>query len=117
MEHASLPTVELVRLMELDAQVSENQAVTIHEDEAGQTRTPKRGQKLGSGGFGTVYREDCVEGELSGAVRAVKCIALNNATHGKRGVDYGRELKAVAKFSQKQVSNATLTHYLEASFY
>jgi hypothetical protein len=113
MEHASLPTGELVRLAELDAQVSENQDVTIHENGAGQAWDEsrerqrsvwRRGRKLGSGGFGTVYREDCVAGELSGAVRAVKCIALNTNTHGKRSVDYGRELKAVAKFSQKQVS-------------
>ena len=113
MEHASLPTGELVRLAELDAQVSENQDVTIHENGAGQAwdesrerqrSVCRRGRKLGSGGFGTVYREDCVAGELSGAVRAVKCIALNTNTHGKRSVDYGRELKAVAKFSQKQVS-------------
>jgi len=51
-----------------------------------------------------VYREDCVAGEVSGAVRAVKCITLNTNTHRNRSVGYGLGLKAVAKFWQKQVS-------------
>jgi hypothetical protein len=36
MDHASLPTGELIRLAELDAQVSGNQDVTIQENGAGQ---------------------------------------------------------------------------------
>lgn len=61
-----------------------------------------REKLLGSGGFGTVWLERCVDGGvLNGSLRAVKEIK-RDAT-GVSSIDYSRELEAIAKFSQKPV--------------
>lgn len=54
---------------------------------------------IGQGGFGAVYRLECVRGRSQGEIRAVKVLAKPNTAH-VRSIDYGRELEAIAKFSQ-----------------
>ncbi|AEO68182.1 uncharacterized protein THITE_2117605 [Thermothielavioides terrestris NRRL 8126] len=61
------------------------------------TETWKRKARLGSGGFGTVWLEECQE-PASGSsprCRAVKEIMVGS----KSNLDYARELLAIAKFS------------------
>ncbi|KAF2681515.1 kinase-like protein [Lentithecium fluviatile CBS 122367] len=55
----------------------------------------KRGKHLGSGGFGSVWLEECVDGRQNGQLRAVKDI---QCPRGR--VDYTRELEALARFSK-----------------
>ena len=58
----------------------------------------RRVRKLGAGGFGEVWLEECFAGPDTGSVRAVKQMP-KNPTH----VSYLRELEAIAKFSQEKV--------------
>jgi hypothetical protein len=97
----------------LDAQFSEDRTQTTHRFVVrgwrGQETTFrsvwKRTKHLGAGGFGSVFREECIDGELVGAVRAVKSIVINVQAQGKgkKALNYGRELEAMAKFSQDKV--------------
>lgn len=94
----------LVRLVRLNAEVtSDSHDVYTRHDQNGIVVVWKRGKKLGEGGFGAVYREECIEGQEWGKLRAVKIIqklSSGNATV----VDYSQELEAIARFSQPQVS-------------
>ncbi|PPJ54314.1 hypothetical protein CBER1_06135 [Cercospora berteroae] len=60
---------------------------------------------IGTGGFGAVFREECIQGQNNlqkAAVRAVKHIQRPAASqHGIR-IDYGRELEAIARFSKPE---------------
>ncbi|KAK0649170.1 kinase-like domain-containing protein [Cercophora newfieldiana] len=59
-----------------------------------------RGRELGSGGFGTVWLENCTSGRSKGKLRAVKeirCRVPDGATPSSECV---RELEAIGKFSQ-----------------
>jgi serine/threonine protein kinase len=66
-----------------------------------------RESQLGSGSFGTVWLEKCVEGQKLGQLRAVKEILK---PEGTRTIDYERELEAIAKFSHEKVRLYTPGH-------
>ncbi|KAK6442157.1 hypothetical protein LTR95_001598 [Oleoguttula sp. CCFEE 5521] len=103
-------TVELVQLARLEAQVSDDMQQTTHEYDIvnkGGHQTGCRGRsvwqtrkRLGAGGFGEVFEEECVEGEVIGAMRAVKRMLISASARQGGGMKYQRELDAVAKFSQ-----------------
>lgn len=61
----------------------------------------KKKRHLGIGIFGTVWLEECVS-DGGNKLRAVK--EVRKYAPGLRAVDYGRELEAIAKFSQQRVS-------------
>ncbi|KAJ5081808.1 calcium calmodulin-dependent protein kinase type 1b protein [Penicillium alfredii] len=60
----------------------------------------ERQQELGTGSYGQVWLETCIEGEGTGRLRAVKEITKNDRSLTK--VEYERELEALAKFSNKK---------------
>ncbi|KAL1862615.1 hypothetical protein Daus18300_008412 [Diaporthe australafricana] len=66
----------------------------------------KRTKRLGSGGYGTVWLEICVEGQdidVNNKCRAVKVLQLPTDAPVAEAVSrYGRELEALAKFSQRK---------------
>ncbi|KAK5702174.1 Serine/threonine-protein kinase H1 [Elasticomyces elasticus] len=105
-----MDTLELVRLAKLDATISDDFQYTRHTYSVARTghravskeavwkRTAK---PLGAGGFGEVYREECIEGESAGELRAVKCI-LKPTSERARKVNYANELQTVARFSQPE---------------
>lgn len=61
---------------------------------------------LGQGGFGTVYRERCEEGERQNMVRAVK--EIKKQILAGEELDYTRELEAIVKFSNPRVGCSCL---------
>lgn len=65
----------------------------------------KQTQRIGAGGFGTVFLEQCVAGHQPGnhMLRAVKVIHLSG--NQSNVAVYGRELEALTKFSQRKVCN------------
>jgi hypothetical protein len=67
--------------------------------------TWKRREKIGSGTFGKVWLQECVDGknENIGRFRAVKEIAKKKCEDGSAPIEYSRELEAIAKFSQSKV--------------
>jgi calcium/calmodulin-dependent protein kinase I len=56
---------------------------------------------LGKGGFGSVRLERCVGVDSQPKTRAVKVIPKKSSSY--HNIDYGRELEAIAKFSQMKV--------------
>ncbi|CAG9990279.1 unnamed protein product [Clonostachys byssicola] len=66
--------------------------------------TWKRSRKIGSGTFGNVWLQECVDGknENIGRLRAVKVIAKTKCGDGSAPIEYNRELEAIAKFSQSK---------------
>ncbi|CAH0024415.1 unnamed protein product, partial [Clonostachys rhizophaga] len=66
--------------------------------------TWKRREKIGSGTFGKVWLQECVDGknENIGRFRAVKEIAKRKCEDGSVPIEYNRELEAIAKFSQSK---------------
>src|SRR3569833_1669498 len=103
---------DLVRDSKLDCRVAGN--CTIHtryisDLAAGQRRIKieERWEKssiLGQGAFGSVWLERSQSGPRSGRARAVKEIAIGRGGIGSEpAIGYGRELAAVAKFSQEKV--------------
>jgi hypothetical protein len=101
---ASVP--ELVRQSKLEAQVSPDCQYTQHTyyvSKLGQRKVQeeerwRRYQALGSGAFGLVFLEKCVQGNEQGKVRAVKEIRKPENSN------YYRELEAAALFSYPKVS-------------
>lgn len=59
-------------------------------------------EPIGTGGFGTVFREECIKGREKGTLRAVKHIQKPTTSRRATGIDFGRELKAIARFSQPE---------------
>lgn len=109
-----LPTSSRVRLARLDAQFYPDTGITRHSYDCTissgasvhrETEWKRRVQPLGSGGFGTVYLEECIEGREVGQLRAVKTIRKPNLRNGK-APDYDRELEAIAMFSSQEVRKA-----------
>jgi hypothetical protein len=101
------PTSDLVRDSRLETTFPD-QNTTVHTflgpDGVGRRRIRqeeywKKGELLGRGGFGAVWREQCVAGKEKGAMRAVKVIRKQS-----HSVDLNRELEAIAKFSHIRVS-------------
>jgi hypothetical protein len=61
----------------------------------------QRLKKVGGGGFGSVWLENCTEpGQHEPKVRAVKQMEINRWSIR---LDYNRELEAIAKFSHRKV--------------
>ncbi|KAJ6140713.1 hypothetical protein N7497_011606 [Penicillium chrysogenum] len=64
----------------------------------------RRQRRVGNGGFGTVWLEECIKagrpgGTQDGTVRAVKQIDMDTRFGS---IDYNRELEAIAKFSHSR---------------
>ncbi|CAH0043640.1 unnamed protein product [Clonostachys solani] len=64
--------------------------------------TWKRREKIGSGTFGKVWLQECIDGENIGRFRAVKEITKRKCEDGSVPIEYNRELEAIAKFSQSK---------------
>jgi serine/threonine protein kinase len=63
----------------------------------------QRGHKpIGTGGFGSVFKEECVESSRLGSARAVKYIKKPASSHIGGHIDYGRELEAIARSSKRE---------------
>lgn len=107
---AMLP--ELVRDSELEASFLPNPHIpvaTIHTKSSGRRTIRQdiwiREKKLGHGGYGIVWLErNNGSSQGDSELRAVKELKVQ----GSRGMDYVRELEALAKFSQEKVSSPWL---------
>ncbi|KAL4883394.1 kinase-like domain-containing protein [Aspergillus karnatakaensis] len=61
---------------------------------------------IASGGFGTVWREKCID-DSKARLRAIKSIP--KLSHSSRKIDYTRELEAMVKFSQPKYAGLFVT--------
>ncbi|GIZ41070.1 hypothetical protein CKM354_000438600 [Cercospora kikuchii] len=59
-------------------------------------------EPIGAGSCGTVFQEECIGGRGKGTLRAVKHIQKPITSRRPTGTDFGRELKAIARFSQPE---------------
>lgn len=94
-----------------------NDDVTIHQhddsDDENNARSTWREERwkvtvrLGHGGCGNVWLQECVEGKRGIDKRAVKVIPWLNLKDKKD--TYVTELEAIAKFSQKRVGGCILS--------
>ncbi|KAF7557013.1 hypothetical protein G7Z17_g1021 [Cylindrodendrum hubeiense] len=100
---------ELVRDWKLNVIVRDSytlQTRHVSNPETGRWRTRveekwQRTKKLGQGGFGVVWLEQCTEGLSAGQVRAVKQIQTGLGNQTVRTKMISSELSAIVKFSQK----------------
>lgn len=100
-------SADLVRLAQLNATTWEDAQYTYvkhtyhgWQKEAIKENIWRRTYKpIGQGGFGAVFREECVEGSSKGETRAVKVLLKPNSSDAK-SIDYSRELEAIARFSE-----------------
>ena len=60
----------------------------------------RRKWRLGGGSYGTVWLEECTDGDPGGQLRAVKEMAKGQSSVSE--VDFHRELEAIAKFSHEK---------------
>ena len=105
MERGSQP--DLVRDTKLDIEVSDKRAiqVTYLSDSAKGWRRVRSEQvweqkkELGSGSYGIVHLQKCIEGYNHGQLRAVKRLRKLDSTLAS----CHQELEAIAKFSQEKV--------------
>ena len=65
------------------------------------TGTWRKEKLLGTGGFASVWLEQCLTTDTQTKFRAVK--AIPKASPFSQAIDYTRELEAIAKFSQRKV--------------
>jgi hypothetical protein len=95
---------DLISLARLDAtiEVTSDAVHTRHNDDGAVTVWKRSLWRIGEGGFGAVYREECVQGRDTGLLRAVKVIQKPTSRTSER-IDYSTELEAIARFSQLQV--------------
>lgn len=99
---------DLVRISKLDTQFHSDPEYTQHVHYVSGTTSRqrkirkeerwKRDRLLGRGAFGSVWLEQCVDGDGIGKVRAVKIIEKLESTN------YYKELEAIALFSHSRVS-------------
>lgn len=61
----------------------------------------KRQRFVGGGAHGSVWLERCEKGQREVELRAVKEVV--KCPHDSRHIDYGRELEAISKFSNRKV--------------
>ncbi|KAK3678205.1 hypothetical protein LTR78_002301 [Recurvomyces mirabilis] len=108
--------MEIVQLAKLDAEGSSDGLTTRHKyrttarwgyGSVEKEAVWKRVSAVGSGGFGTVYKEEAVSGEMVGALRAVKSI-YKPLLRRAGTINYERELEAVARFSQQKANHLCL---------
>jgi hypothetical protein len=71
----------------------------------------ERRRRLGGGSFGTVWLEGCTEGRKKGELRAVKEILKSTGGSVANATDYGRELEAIAKFSNEKVQPTSASRF------
>ncbi|KAJ0413132.1 hypothetical protein BJY00DRAFT_320088 [Aspergillus carlsbadensis] len=69
----------------------------------------KRDGFLGSGGFGRVWREKCLEDSQPNRFRAVKSVPKQS--HASCTIDYSRELEAMIKFSREKYTPSFVTMF------
>ncbi|KAM0520501.1 hypothetical protein ACHAPE_002894 [Trichoderma viride] len=101
---------DLVRDTRLSTTIEDDVTIHHHEDsdDENNARSTWREERwkatvrLGHGGCGTVWLQECVEGRRGSDKRAVKIIPRMNLKDKKD--NYVSELKAIAKFSQKRYS-------------
>ena len=60
-------------------------------------------QQIGSGAYGSVWLEKCVQGQQGVELRAIKKVSTRPLRSGIQ-IDYSQELKAITKFSHEKVS-------------
>ena len=60
-------------------------------------------EHIGSGAYGSVWLEKCVQGHQDVELRATKKVSRRPLRSG-REIDYSRELTALARFSHDEVS-------------
>jgi hypothetical protein len=105
------PTSERILLQKLDADISANLELTTHrytvrggQEVVHYQSVFKRQSRLGRGGFGEVWLEQCVSGHQVGALRAVKHLQKPTTMLGQvQQIDYRQELDAIARFSSEKV--------------
>lgn len=114
------PIPDLVRVSKLDTHFYSDPEYTEHiryVSGTGTGTTPrqrrvrkeerwKKETRLGSGAFGIVWLERCIQGDGTGSFRAVKKIPKLESSN------YYRELEAVALFSHSKVSILSLSIYI-----
>jgi hypothetical protein len=61
----------------------------------------RRDQRIGKGGFGTVWVHTCTQGRSRGQCRAIK--EIERVEHSLSSSKLVRELEAIGKFSQERV--------------
>jgi hypothetical protein len=95
---------DLVSLTRLEATIEQTSDTvhTRHNDNGAVTVWKRSLRRIGEGGFGAVYREECVQGRSDESLRAVKVIQKPTSQSSRR-IDYSTELEAIARFSQLQV--------------
>ena len=99
---------DLVQVSKLDTQFNLDPQYTQHVRYVSSSITKqrrirkeekwKRERRLGQGGFGVVWLEQCIQGDSKGEVRAVKKVPKLES------VNCNRELEAIALFSHSKVS-------------
>ena len=72
-------------------------------------------QHIGSGAYGSVWLEECVQGHRDVEFRAIKKVSTRPLRSG-RVIDYSQELKAVAKFSHDKVSTKSQLDWFYITF-
>ncbi len=107
---------DLVQVSKLDTQFHTNPDYTQHIKYVSGKTTKERGtykeekwkreRRLGRGGMGVVWLEQCTQGDSKGEVRAVKEIPKFEDSNCHR------ELEAIALFSHTQVSLTLSVIYL-----
>ncbi|KAK3633951.1 hypothetical protein LTR56_015561 [Elasticomyces elasticus] len=112
-------TTDLVRLTKLETTFSADSYCIRHPHDVAGTghrsirkevvwkRDPK---PFGIGGQGEVHREVCIEGDVVGAVRAVKSIS-KPLSESARKVNYANELQTVAHFSKRQYEDSFVNSF------
>lgn len=86
----------------------------VSNQATGLWRTPvqekwMRTKKLGQGGFGVVWLEQCTEGVSAGQVRAVKQIQTSFGNQTVTPKMLSSELSAIINFSQKPVCSVSFS--------
>lgn len=99
---------ELARDSQLETLVTSGYCIHIFSETPTVTRKEvwARVKRIGAGGFGTVWLENCINGHQNGnnVYRAVKELQLPSDVPTQEAIaKYRRELEALAKFSQAKV--------------
>jgi len=95
---------ELVLDSRLDTEYENNYTIHIHYESsvaAPREEYWKFQELIGAGGFGAVWKEECVQGSADVKVRAVKKIRAG--IHALSDKAYIREVQAMIKFSRQKV--------------
>jgi len=103
----SMRLPDLVTDTELTTSIEKECTIHVLDEFEGRKRVQlkqkwRRSKYLGRGAYGSVWLEECVDGEPHDApLRAVK--QIRKFGHGNKQIDYHRELEAIMKFSNRRV--------------